>query len=74
MAKYHVKYKILPAGVGPDDYEPADLESGETVVELPDPHDGYLPAPPLFNKAVAAQLTNGAEPIITPGSIEILQD
>lgn len=34
---YRVTYRILPAEVGPDDYEPADLEAGEVVVELADP-------------------------------------
>lgn len=34
---YRVTYRILPAGVGPDDYEPADLEAGEALVELDDP-------------------------------------
>jgi hypothetical protein len=72
--RYRVKYKILPAGTGPDDYEPADLDNGETIVELPAPDGGYLPAMPTFNKAVAAQLADGAEPIIPPGGIEILGD
>ena len=34
---YRVAYRILPAGTGPDDYEPADLEAGEVLVELDDP-------------------------------------
>lgn len=82
MAKYHVQYKILPAGVGPDDYESADLENGETVVELPDPEPtgvaiageeiSYLPPMPMFHRAVAAQLADGAQPIIGVGCIQRL--
>lgn len=84
MAKYRVQYKILPAGVGPDDYEPADLASGETVVELPDPEPAgviiagqeshYLPAMPAFEKAVAAHLADGAVPIIRVGGIKRIRD
>lgn len=34
---YRVVYQIVPAGVGPDDYEPHELPRAETVLELSDP-------------------------------------
>lgn len=34
---YRVTYRVLPAGTGPDDYEPADLQAGEVLVDLADP-------------------------------------
>ena len=73
---YRVTYRILPAGVGPDDYEPADLEAGEVLVELADPEPvgvisggdilSYGPHHRDVIKAVteAAQLKPGNEPII----------
>ena len=70
MAQYHVRYKVLPAGVGPDDYEPADLDGGELVLELSDPVNGsgiaYGPHINEVRKAVtaAANLRDGDEPII----------
>ena len=72
MAQYRVAYKILPAGTGPDDYEPADLTGGELVLELSDPtpeREGgitYGPHVDEVKKAVteAAQLADGDEPII----------
>jgi hypothetical protein len=72
MAEYRVRYRVLPAGVGPDDYEPADLESGELVLELSDPEperEGgieYGPHVDEVKKAViaAAQMADGDEPII----------
>ncbi|MFM9589748.1 hypothetical protein ACKI1J_15515 [Streptomyces scabiei] len=72
MAQYRVRYSVLPAGTGPDDYEPADLASGELVLELSDPapeHEGgvkYGPHVGEVEKAVSAALSleNGDEPII----------
>lgn len=73
---YRVTYRVLPAGVGPDDYEPADLESGEVLVELDDPEPvgvisggdilSYGPHHRDVVKAViaAAKLEDGDEPII----------
>ena len=73
---YRVKYAVLPAGVGPDDYEPHELEKGETIVELPAPEPvgvisggdvlSYGPPIPEVEKAViaAAQLADGDEPIV----------
>jgi hypothetical protein len=71
--KYRVKYKILPAGVGPDDYEPADLEDGETLLELPDPEPAgfigdhlisYGPHDHEVRQALASRLPDGATPIV----------
>lgn len=72
MAQYHVRYKVLPAGVGPDDYEPADLDGGDLVLELSDPEPvhrsgiAYGPHVDEVKKAVtaAANLRDGDEPII----------
>lgn len=72
MAQYRVAYKILPAGVGPDDYEPADLAGGELVLELSDPSPereggtAYGPHVDEVKKAVTAAvpLADGDEPII----------
>ncbi|MEU4165568.1 hypothetical protein AB0F46_01620 [Streptomyces sp. NPDC026665] len=61
--EYRIKYKVLPAGLGPDDYEPADLESREDVVELPAPEGGYGPAIPEVQAALRDMLDEGAEPI-----------
>lgn len=64
--EYRVTYKILPAGVGPDDYEPADLEERVDVVDLPQPDDPtYGPAIPEVQKALGDMLDEGALPIIT---------
>ncbi|CBG73515.1 hypothetical protein SCAB_65121 [Streptomyces scabiei 87.22] len=72
MAQYRVRYSVLPAGVGPDDYEPADLDGGELVLELSDPapeHEGgmeYGPHVKEVERAVAAAvpLKAGDQPII----------
>lgn len=72
MAEYRIRYKILPAGVGPDDYESADLEGGELVLELSDPEPSpggglrYGPHDNEVRQAViaAAGLEDGDEPMI----------
>jgi hypothetical protein len=73
---YRVTYRVLPEGVGPDDYEPADLEAGEVLVELADPEPvgvisggdvlSYGPHHQDVVQAVraAANLKPGDEPII----------
>lgn len=73
---YRVTYRILPAGTGPDDYEPADLQAGEVLVELDSPEPvgvisggdilSYGPHHQDVVKAVieAVQLKPGDEPII----------
>ncbi|MFE7954361.1 hypothetical protein [Streptomyces sp. NPDC057413] len=60
--EYRVAYKVLPAGVGPDDYESSDLEQREDVIDLPEPADGYGPAIPDVQDALRDML-DGAEPI-----------
>lgn len=78
MAEYRVRYKVLPAGTGPDDYESKDLEGGELVLELSDPvpsDSGHLfggkplsygPDVREVEKAVieAVPLKGGDQPII----------
>jgi hypothetical protein len=34
MSEYKIRYSIIPPGVGPDDYEPADLEQREELIEI----------------------------------------
>ncbi|MFD9444933.1 hypothetical protein [Streptomyces sp. NPDC060001] len=71
--EYRVKYKILPPGVGPDDYEPADLDGGEILLDLSDPDPAgfvgdhlisYGPPHSEVEKALAPHLPAGATPII----------
>ena len=62
--EYRIAYRVLPAGVGPDDYEPADLEYREDVVDLPAPVDGYGPHIPDVEAALADLLDNDARPIV----------
>ena len=61
--EYRVAYKVLPASVGPDDYESADLEQREDAVELPAPEGGYGPAIPDVQAALRDMLDDGAEPV-----------
>lgn len=61
--EYRVTYRVLPAGVGPDDYEPADLERRTDVVDLPEPADGYGPHIRDVEDALRDMLDNGARPI-----------
>jgi hypothetical protein len=61
--EYRVRYWVLPAGVGPDDYETADLERREDTVELPQPDDGYGPHIRDVEDALADMLPTGARPI-----------
>lgn len=72
-SEYRITYKIIPAGVGPDDYESADLDDGEAVVELSDPEPAFFLGNHLHSygphrtqvaRALAAHLPDGAEPII----------
>jgi hypothetical protein len=61
--EYRVAYKVVPAGVGPDDYESTDLEKREDTVELPAPEGGLGPAVPDVQAALRDMLDDGAEPI-----------
>lgn len=61
--EYRVTYLVLPAGVGPDDYEPGDLERREDSVDLPAPENGYGPAIPDVQDALSDMLPDGARPI-----------
>lgn len=60
--EYRVAYRVLPDGVGPDDYESGDLEPREDVVDLPQPDDGY--GPHIADvRAALRDMLDGAEPI-----------
>lgn len=70
MALYEITYAIIPPGIGPDDYEPADLERRTEQFELPDPElagieaDGqprfYGPPMPLVHQVIEEHLGNGS--------------
>lgn len=60
--EYRIAYRVLPAGTGPDDYEPADLEQREDTIDLPAPEDGYGPDIPDV-KAALRDMLDGAEPV-----------
>ncbi len=73
VVEYRVAYRVVPAGVGPDDYEPADLEQREDTVELADPEPAFFlgndlhsygPPHPDVIRALAPLLPEGAHPII----------
>ncbi|MFG2747258.1 hypothetical protein ACGFY0_45410 [Streptomyces chartreusis] len=77
---YQITYQVLPAGVGPDDYEPADLETRTDVVEASDPEEAgiiagemrrYLPSYEELGAALGPQLAPGTRPIIK--NVEILE-
>ncbi|MFE5591433.1 hypothetical protein [Streptomyces sp. NPDC056549] len=70
---YRITYAVLPASLGPDDYEPSDLETHTDLVELSDPeHAGkvagqavrYAPPHSEVKNALRGLLEPGAEPII----------
>lgn len=72
-SQYRVTYKVIPPGVGPDDYEPGDLEQCETVLALADPEPAFFvgndlhsygPPRPDVIRALAPLLPEGAHPII----------
>ncbi|MFD5041948.1 hypothetical protein ACFWNI_33400 [Streptomyces sp. NPDC058377] len=56
MTQYKIRYSVIPPGVGPDDYEPADLEQRHELVDVPgeDPDLGTIHA------AVVAGLAPGS--------------
>ncbi|SDM77775.1 hypothetical protein [Streptomyces wuyuanensis] len=69
MRTFEITYRILPAGVGPDDYEPADLEQRTGRFEFPDAvpgEEGYGPSHPEMEAAIIrqAELPEGAEPVV----------
>ncbi|MGW1034993.1 hypothetical protein ACWD4Z_22755 [Streptomyces antibioticus] len=72
MARYLVKYLIIPPGVGPDDYESSDLEVREGEFEMPDPVTTTLKGEPLrmgpplgeIHAVVEDSLAEGAHAII----------
>jgi hypothetical protein len=75
MQTYEITYAVLPAGIGPDDYEPADLEVRRGLFEFPDPgpddryelngqQHTYGPPVPVLQAEVAKTLQPGEQPII----------
>lgn len=61
MALYEITYAIIPPGIGPDDYEPADLKTRTGRFELadPEPGTGYGPPMPDVHAAIKATLPAG---------------
>ncbi|MFF2331865.1 MULTISPECIES: hypothetical protein [unclassified Streptomyces] len=71
--EYRITYSVLPAGTGPDDYEPADLDQRVEVLELADPEQAgevageqlhYGPTHSEVKAALRGKLAPGDEPII----------
>ncbi|MEE4491630.1 hypothetical protein [Streptomyces sp. BE230] len=70
MSEYRIRYSIIPPGIGPDDYEPADLEQREELFAFPDPEDTHTlatgttvtvgPSVAAINAAVQERLGPGA--------------
>jgi hypothetical protein len=56
MTQYKIRYSIIPPGVGPDDYEPADLEQRDDLVDVP----GDAPDLETIHAAVVALLAPGS--------------
>ncbi|MFJ6438553.1 hypothetical protein [Streptomyces sp. NPDC091416] len=56
MSEYMIRYSIIPPGVGPDDYEPADLEQREHLVDVP----GEQPSVAVIHSTVQALLPPGS--------------
>lgn len=75
MRTYEITYSILPAGVGPDDYEPHELEQRTGQFEFPDPGPEdhyellgkqytYGPSHAAMYAAIQPTLQEGEQPII----------
>ncbi|MDX3243682.1 hypothetical protein [Streptomyces sp. ME18-1-4] len=71
--RYIVKYRILPAEAGPDDYEPGDLPLREEEFDLSDPEPAgtvagqelrYGPHHHEVEAAVQQRLTDTEKPLI----------
>lgn len=70
MPLYEITYAIIPAGVGPDDYEPASLERRTEQFELPAPEPAglgaegeprlYGPPMPLVHQVIEEHLGDGS--------------
>lgn len=56
MTQYTIKFSVIPPGVGPDDYEPRDLEQREVLVEVP----GTDPSVATIHATVQALLPPGS--------------
>jgi len=56
MTQYLIRYSVIPPGVGPDDYEPADLEKRDELVDVP----GTSPTLDQIHAAVVARLAPGS--------------
>lgn len=77
MRAYEITYRILPAGVGPDDYDPGDLEQRVEQYDLSDPvptgievageQQHYGPHKAEAERAIRARhnLEAGALPIVS---------
>ncbi|MET8329536.1 hypothetical protein [Streptomyces sp. NPDC005181] len=55
-----IRYRVIPPGVGPDDYEPADLEARVELFAFPD----STPWVGLLKSTVEAPLPPGARAAI----------
>ncbi|MYV77818.1 hypothetical protein GT352_28375 [Streptomyces sp. SID1046] len=64
MALYEITFAIIPPGIGPDDYEPGDLErrTGQFELADPEPAGGFVVGPPMadVHRAIKAALPEGS--------------
>jgi hypothetical protein len=69
MALYEITYTIIPPGIGPDDYEPADLERRTERFELadPEPAGGFTLGPHItdVHRAIKATLPEGSGVVVS---------
>ncbi|MDX2624730.1 hypothetical protein PV356_35535 [Streptomyces sp. WI03-5b] len=56
MTQLRIRYSIIPPGIGPDDYEPADLEQRDDLVDVA----GDDPDLAAIHAAVTAGLAPGS--------------
>ncbi|MFE2021287.1 hypothetical protein ACFW9O_24895 [Streptomyces sp. NPDC059499] len=56
MSELKIRYSIIPPGVGPDDYESADLEQRDEVVTIP----GEEPTLETIHATLKARLATGS--------------
>ncbi|MFG2899515.1 hypothetical protein ACGFZH_20840 [Streptomyces zaomyceticus] len=73
--RYSVTYQILPAGVGPDDYESKDLETRTTSVSASDPEEaGHIAGERRHYFPSHAELQAALRPHLAPGDHPIIRD
>lgn len=59
--EHRIRYKVLPAGVDPDDYRSEDLETHEVTVDIPVSEPGVGPTYPEVERALRPLVSGGDE-------------